>query len=434
MPSPLGTRVSAAWRSLWQDTNPFLSAKVAGSPSARGRFRRMPRLTFKPTGPVVLLNHDPWGSVDVNLYENEVTKLDSITGDNFTFDEATGAFAGTIRFSELKYAGRYTLRRGRATASAMRTAFEALKPEAVASGDPGDDSNVAAAKAYQTQLSTSDSGRFMLSTYYQYNDEYAQCYQNTKYVSKWQNYQTNGKNTAVFAQQTASAANNPGGPAVNGDPDYNPHAYFMNALVVATCNAQGNTDAANAASQFNTNSNDTVSATPNVNGVLTTVKTSTPPSTTLLMKGNTPPADLLVSPHLNDQMRADLRDAIAEIEKEEDDVRAGVILRENTGRPIDGEFLAYFGTQPLTVSGTIREDADGPTVLLSSVSGPPPEVRVKLGAFPGNLHAEVESALDRANFLKAVLGQRVLTGLNQSSFLAYLGGLLTAAIKSNANA
>jgi hypothetical protein len=68
------------------------------------------------------------------------------------------------------------------------------------------------------------------------------------------------------------------------------------------------------------------------------------------------------------------------------------------------------------------------------VSGAPPEVRVKLGAFPGNLHAEVENALDRANFLKAVLGQRILTSLNQSTFLAYLGALLTAAIKSNANA
>ena len=57
---------------------------------------------------------------------------------------------------------------------------------------------------------------------------------------------------------------------------------------------------------------------------------------------------------------------------------------------------------------------------------------MKLGAFPGNLHAEVENALDRANFLKGVLGQRILTALNQSTFLAYLGSVLTSAIKSNA--
>ena len=60
------------------------------------------------------------------------------------------------------------------------------------------------------------------------------------------------------------------------------------------------------------------------------------------------------------------------------------------------------------------------------------EVRVRLGAFPGNLHGEVENALDRANFLKGVLGQRILTALNESTLLAYLGSLLTSAIRSNA--
>jgi hypothetical protein len=434
MASALGTRVAAAWRSLWQDTNPFLSAKVAGHPSARGRFRRLPRLTFKATGPVVLLNHEPWGSVDVNLYDNEVTRLDTITGEEFSFDEATGSFTGTIRFSELKYSGKYQLRRGRASASAMRTAFESLKSDATveASGDPGDDSNIAAAKAYQNQLSTSDSGRFMLSTYYQYNDPYSSVYQNSKYLRAWQTYQTNGKNTAYFAKQTAGAANNPSGPPVNGDPDYNPHAFFMNTLVVATCNAQGNTDAASAAGQFQNSSQPTISATPNVSGVMTTVNTSQPPSTTLLMKGNVPPADLVLSSHLTAQHREDLPGIIAEIEREEEDVRSGVLLRENTGRPIDGAFNSYFGTQPLTVSGTITQDANGPRVTLTSVTGPAPEVRVRLGAFPGNLHSEVESALDRANFLKGVLGQRILTALNESSFLAYLGSLLTSAIKSNA--
>jgi hypothetical protein len=432
MPPSLGSRVAAAWRSLWQDTNPFLSAKVPGSPSARGRFRRMPRLTFKPTGPVVLLNHEPWGSVDVNLYDNEVTQLSSVTGDGFTFDEATGAFTGTIRFPELKYSGKYTLRRGRASASAMRTAFESIRPEA--SGEPGDDSNIAAAKAYQNQLTASDSGRFMLSTYYQYNDAYSKCYENGNYVHYWQKYPTQGKTTAAYAQQTAAAANNPGGPAVNADPGYNPHAFFMNTLVVATCNAQGNQDAATAASQFQDSSKPTVSATPTVNGVMSTVNTSKPPSTALLVRGPVAPPDLILPPELDEQMREDLRVAIAAIEKEEDDVRAGLILRENTGRPIDGQFRATFGTQPLTVSGTITQDAGGVKVQLTSVSGPAPEVRVRLGVFPGNLHAEVENALDRAGFLKGVLGQRILTALNESTFRNYLGSLLTAAIQSNGNA
>lgn len=432
MASSFGARVDAAWRSLWSHSSPYLLSKAMGSGSraGRARFRRVRPLTFKPTGPVVLLNHEPWGSVDVNLYDNELSQIDSIVGDAFTFDEATGQFSGTVRFTELKCAGKYTLRRGEASGSALKTAFASIRPEA--SGAPGDDSNIAAAKSYQQQLSGSDSGRYMLSAYYQYNDAYVQIYQNKKYLFQWQNFQTNGKTTKVFAGQTATAANNPTGPAVNGDPDYNPHSIAMNLLVVATCNAQGNTDAANAASNFQATTKQPMQQQQTVNNVMGIVDTSKPPSLTLLRRGETPPADV-DDPEVA-AIREQLKDIIAEIQQEEDDVRAGLILRENTGRPIDGEFRAYFGTQPLTLKGTIAQSEDGPTVQFTSLAGPVPEVRVRLGAFPGNLHAEVENALERANFLKAVLGQRVLGALNQPSFLSYLAGVMSAAVRASGNA
>lgn len=425
-----GSRVGAAWRSLWSDSNQLL-AKSA-SPGPRRWQKRLHPLTFKATGPVVLLNHDPWGAVDVNLYDNQLSQLDTISGDDFTYDDATGQFTGTIRFADLKYSGKYTLQRGRSSGSAMKAAFTSMRPEA--SGAPGDDSNIAAAKAYQKNLTSSANGRTMLSTYYQYNDEYAACYQNTKYLKYWQTYKTNGQTTQVYAAQTANAANNPSGPAVNGDPGYNPHAFFMNTLVVATCNAQGNQDAATAASCFKQATSTPSGSSQTVNQVMNIVATTPPPSPSQCNPSSSKMLMATIHTDLLPGMHDDLQTAIAEIQQEEDDVRAGIILRENTGRPISGEFRAHFGTQPLTVEGTVTQTPNGPQVELTKLTGPAPEVRVHLGAFPGNLHAEVENALDRANFLKGVLGQRILGALNQPSFLNYLGAVLSVAIKNNAAA
>ncbi len=253
MPPSLSSRIEAAWQSLWSHSSPYHLTKAIGSGSRVKHtwFPRMRRLTFKRTGPVVLLNQEPWGSVDVDLYDNELSQLETITGQDFQFDEGTGQFTATVRFGELKHSGKYRLRRGIASGSAFKTAFASLRGSAVPA--PGDDANIALANNYQDQLSGSDSGRFMLSTYYQHNDAYAQIYENTRFTHYWQTMQTNGKTTAVFAQQTSAAAQTPNGPQVNGDPDYNTHALAMNTLVVATCNAQQNTEAATAAGTFQTN-------------------------------------------------------------------------------------------------------------------------------------------------------------------------------------
>jgi hypothetical protein len=43
----------------------------------------------------------------------------------------------------------------------------------------------------------------------------------------------------------------------------------------------------------------------------------------------------------------------------------------------------------------------------------------------------VESAIERANFLKGVLGQRVLAALNDPQFLGYLARMMTFAMRRN---
>lgn len=433
MPS-LSSRVEAAWTRLWSAASPFHlpTALRSGSRVGHTWFRPLAPLTFRRTGPVVLLNQEPWGSVDVDLFDNELSQIETLTGHDFTLDEATGAFSATVRFSELKYAGKYRLRRGVASGSAFKAAFTSLKGDGTFRA--GDDQNLTLARNYQNNLSTSESGRYMLSTYYQFNDAYAQIYDNSKFLYQWQNYQTNGKTTATFAAQTANAAQNPSGPPVNGDPDYNPHSLRMNLLVVATCNAQQNADAATAAGTFQNQSTPVAQQPQTVNSVMGVVNTSTPPSLSLIRKGvskvEQPRMLMAETPELL-EARESLRDIIAEIQKEEDDVRAGLIHRENTGRPIDGEFRAYFGTQNFTLTGTIVDSVEGPVVQFTNLTGPAPEVRVQLGVFPGNLHAEVDKALDRANFLKGVLGQRIAAALNDPSVLGYLASVLSSALRTD---
>jgi hypothetical protein len=426
MPKPLGRRVASGWTALWSgaDECDLPKAMKQGKRIGHAWFRPAAPVTFRPTGPVVLLNQDPWGAVDIDLHDNEISQLESMSGHDFTYDEATGTFTAKVRFGELKYAGNYTLRRGSASGSAFKNAMSFLSV-----GAPEDDQNIALAKDYQGQLSGSDSGRFMLSTYYAHNDAYAKIYENSIFLDAWQTQETNGKTTAAYAQQTSASAQNPTGTPVNQDPGYNPHALSMQILTVATCKAQKNQDAAAAAAAFKKNTDPQMKVQQNVSSVMGVVNKTTPPPTSAIKNISMLVADNRAESPEYVAMRDSLSDVIARIEKEEDDVRSGILLRERTGRPIDGAFRATFDTADLTLTGTVTEGDGGPTVEFTKLSGPPPEVRVRLGAFPGELHAVVESAIERANFLKGVLGQRVLAALNDPQFLGYLARMMTFAMR-----
>ncbi|HXE14609.1 MAG TPA: hypothetical protein VN633_20960 [Bryobacteraceae bacterium] len=440
MPNSLDSAVEAAWNSMWDRSTPYhLPTSVrTGLKSGLTWIKPLDSLPFANTGDVVLFNRPPWGGVSIDLQNNEVSQLDSAVNEGLSFDPQTGIIQGKIRFTEVKYTGKYIVRRGRSNGSALMLGGSVLKNIQGAPA-PGDDANITLAKSYQSELLQNKSGRFMLGSYYDHNEAYCKAFTNDVFRGRWQSYPTNGKTTSYYAAQTSTAAQsaNRNTVSVNGTPDntgysdYNSHAFSMQLMLVAVCNCQGNNDAATAASNFHDYSQPHSTQSQTVNSVLGIVSSSTPPVTRVdgpLALQSASPAPKVPEPAWKKKIREDLAPVLAEIQKEEDDVRRGIKLRETTGLPIYGEFRAYIATSTLTITGSVRQDEAGePVVEFTRLSGDSPEVNLTLSPFQGGLFPEVEASLAKANFLKAVLGKRIVSALGSPKLLTHLSQLMNMA-------
>ena len=438
----LQSLVESAWASLWNQAGPY------DLPSAIRQGRRVglvfvrgaDSVSFPETGRIVLMNREPWGAVSINLTNNSVSQLDTIVNEGAEFKAGTGTFIGRIRFTELKYTGTYTLSRGQATASALRLASNSLSL-----GDT--DGNIALAKQYQDELITTDNGRYMVGTYYDHNQAYCQAFTNQRFVFYYQSYEVHpgsGKNTAYFANQTANAASqqNRGSVAVNQDPDYSLHSFAIQNFVMATCYSQKNDKAACAASNFKDNVNNQNPSTPQtVNQVMSTVATASRPNPTDCSQSQTVNGFATVEavkrrvippriPGWTAEIQSRVEAICKEIEQEEDDIRSGIKLRENSAAPIEGNFRAYVSTSVLTITGNAkRDEKTGESAIeFTTLTGPNPEVNISLSVFPGQLHSPVQDALGKANFLKALLGKKMISALGEPTFLKYISRLMALAM------
>ncbi len=430
MPDLSASSMNNAWSALWTPNSAYHLPSKLKKKTRQGAawFRPVPPIPIQDSGPIVVLNRDPWGIVTVNLKNSTVSQLETIHPEGFTYDPATGAISARVSFKELKFVGDYEVRRGRATSSAVKLASQALQPHpSLAAAAAGGTDGITLAKSYQNQLvSSGQSGQVMLNTYYSNNDAYASAFQNTKLLRSWQSYQTNGKTTSYFAGQTTNAAQ-PGNTQtvnVNGDPDYSPHAFTMQLLVATACNAQGNTDAGKASYSFKA-ATLTPSGTPQtVNNVMTTVTTTPPPSQdSLTAMAVVPEPDWMI------EIRQKVQPIIDEIEKEEEDVRRGVTLREETARPVHSGFRSYVPSPPVTITGAVSQAEDGsPVVNFTGIDGVVSEVNLALGVFPGRLHPHLAEAVGKANFLKAILARRITSSIAGSALLPHMGRLMTLAL------
>jgi hypothetical protein len=185
-------------------------------------------------------------------------------------------------------------------------------------------------------------------------------------------------------------------------------------------------DAATAATQFDGVTQQPAQQSQTVDSVLNLVKTSPPPQQAVLASA----ALVHAEPLWRTELRNDVADHVQEIAKAKDDLARGILLREETGAPIHGQFNSYFPVPTLKLHGKITTPADGsaPSVTFTSAQCAFPEVSVRLGAFPGNLHGELTAAVDKARFLKSFLGKRVASTVQSSGLLTLMSRLMTLAL------
>jgi hypothetical protein len=213
--------------------------------------------------------------------------------------------------------------------------------------------------------------------------------------------------------------------------------------VAEACFQQGNTTAGNAAVSFSDTVNNQNPSNPQtVNQVMNTVATANrsgsvqsgalksateyPAAKTAQRKAPDPRIIRGWTPELQNRVEQ----ICLQIKKDEEDIRSGIKLRENSGAPIKGACLSYFATPALTITGTVRHDekTGENAIEFTGLDGANPEVAIQLGVFPGQLHGQVQDALAKANFLKALLGRKVVSALAEPPLLKYLSRLMTLAI------
>jgi hypothetical protein len=432
MSEELRPSIEASWRALWQSKGVY---ELASGLKTRRRvgltwFRPLGDLALPDTGPVVVLNRDPWGVVSVDLKNSAVSQLHTIQPIGFEYNAVTNELTAKVKFRELKYAGDYETRRGQATASALKLASKQMRSPSTlaAAADPNDP--ISQAKAYQDKLATQagPNGNTMLNTYYQYNDQYSGAFDNKKFAAYWAAYKTDGQTTQFYANQTSTAATpgNTGSVPVNGgggSSAYNRHSFAMQGLMVAAL--KGQPDAAAAATAFDTATVNPANQSQTVDSVMTIVKTTPPTNVAALATTR-----LAAEPAWRTQLRSEIAPHCDEIDKEADDMLRGISLREETSAPIYGQFNCYFPMQTLTLRGRVEDStANGsPSVIFISAEADFPDVTVRLGAFPGKLHGDLTDAVNKAQFLKSFLGKRVAATVRSSPLLEHMGRMMTLAL------
>ena len=440
MALPSQLEIVASWMALWDPNGPYHLPTAFQKNTRVGFswFRRPEPIPLPDTGPLVVLNSSAYGIVTVNLKNAAVSDMRTVSPVSLRavdYDEGTGKLSVELGFGALKLAGDYEVRRGRATGDAVKIASQSFKNHplfAATALDP--DPNLTLAKSYQAQLAQTTNGQSMLNTYYTHNDAYANAFSNTVFLRFWQKLPTGGKTTSDWANLTANAAqpentstvivNSSDG--VNYDDNYQLHAYAMQGSLVVACNAQNNNDAADAASNFQTATLPHATSPQTVQDVFNVVSTGTPPSQQDL--------DTFVEPEFLAAIRTKNKPIHDAIEREEEDVRRGVIIREETIRPIHSGFRSYVGAPSLKLVGTVSEDAHGrPQVQFNAIQGSVQPVELALGVFPGDLHPELAAAVAKVSFLKSVLALQVNKALATSQLRNYVGRMMSQALNADSS-
>ena len=159
--------VEAAWNALWNARSPFFLPSTFQSRRHVGQvwLAYIPQIAVPDTGPVVLMNKEPWGVVTVNLKNAAVSNLHTVEPIGISHNAATGEVTAQVQFRSLHYAGDYEVRRGTPTASALKLASAQMRrPDTLDSGDPND--QIGLAKSYQDKLSleSGPNGSIMLDS------------------------------------------------------------------------------------------------------------------------------------------------------------------------------------------------------------------------------------------------------------------------------
>jgi hypothetical protein len=442
-----------AWARLWTPGTPYYmpDAIVNGAQGNGVTVNPLGQLEIADTGPIPLVNSDTWGRLSVDLSNSIVGGLNTMADGGMTYTPSTGAFAATISIGQAQFSGGYTVSGSGVTGCAVESAGALLKamspaPDAMTSAaqDVGDDGDMDLARSYRDQLVSSDAGLDQVASYYDNNETFNEIVTGTNaFSAAWPNATPTGpgKDSAYFAAQTSTAAQNPTDPdATVGDEDYRLHSYFMQEIMlrVLLANKRQDGDKYDLAAQATLSFKGETKSPSAPQGAV-------PVATVMNALGASPPGVAEVAPHIETDAGAAARNrelaeraeqlverdfpmwerrAAAERRRQEAE-------RAESASSISGSFTDQFTVPSATITGTILVVGVSPNTSLqatiSSLDASIPAIKVTLSGSGGMLDA-AQNAIANAHWFQDLLTKKVHDRLNQPDILSWLTDRVNQAI------
>jgi len=458
--------VTWAWEAMWNKSKPYYLPNILlnGLKSPNVTIDAVGNLHIADISLPDILNKPPWGTVGVDLSNSTLTGVNTMAPSpdaptSFTYNDTSGAFTAKIKISQITLSGDYNAKTGGLLGCAVDLAaigskiIDPINKNALAAtADAGEVPPLDSARNYRTQLLTSDNGTFMVQTYYENNDTYAELFSDPTYGSfqkYWALKTTAGQTTKYYGLQTNSAVQpaNAGSVPVNGQPDaegnspYNSHSFLMQNLVMHYCFAAAShfgsstekgkrfTKAGNDAGTFGNTVQPSSAKPMTANNVMNTVATAAPPTEDKRVKGAgtylraSSPAWLRA---VHDEARQMAAEAA-----EQDLKRPAEVRLEDTGIPITGSYSDSLSTSILTLNGTITFDGANVSVVFSSITGDLGDIQITLSEPTGvnsDLFNAIAQAVANTSWVKSMLASGIKSQLSSDALLSKLNAVMQAAI------
>ncbi|MEM9556480.1 MAG: hypothetical protein AAGC60_19640 [Acidobacteriota bacterium] len=445
-------RVETAFARLFDADDPLFLPTAArrGTRVRRDVIHPLRAVALDDTTPLLLFHRDPWGGVSIELRDQKLGGFDTLRARSLHFDEQARSVHLELEARAPEYHGRYIVRTGGASGSAIESAMVGVGLGGAAAD--GDDPNITLAKQQQQDLIQTDNGLIMVGAYWDNN-------RTLNEIVNMSPFQTlfSGDTFTTMASDTATAVGkkpdsqviNPGG----SSGQYNSNAATARALVAGqaqkgaehycqkgdTTTAQRYWNAFVAATSFNKQIQPVADNEQTTKGVKTAV--SNTPTPNLPDPGDA--CSQLAMPR--SELRPELREAIEESEavaKREgfvfvdDPVGAARERSAQTGGgvPIDGTFRADVGATRLSLRGRLVHDLQRrrTAVVIDRVDAVPGTVDLALATFPEPLYDAVRTSLDDARFLHDVLAQRLAAAFDAPVVREFVGRHATLALAAQA--
>jgi hypothetical protein len=452
--------LKAAWNLLWNANTKYYLPNVMKN-GLKFNNINIPPLegsSVSDIGPVSLFKEPVLGYISLKMNNNKINGLPSITNGGFSYNDSTKTLTLTIGFGQLIFSGNYEVDSGGVVGCAIGAANGLLGGARLMAAAGASNDNIDMAYQYRDKLSdpSNPNGNVLVDAYYMQNDTLNSIVladnavvngknnpSNGFFHNTWLTYQTNGKDTSYFMNNTSNAAKNPddGNTGFNNE-DYNMHGFYMETVLTLEATSlqklgdprgtelydsitknsdKTGTSLLGEAQSYNGNS---------INNYMGYVKNGGSQSLAAHELTDVQSRKMLLHQQVYEKAVAAHEEWIANNRHEE--YLPGAARFASTGdiSQITGHFTDSFTQPSITMTATIALQGANMVVTVTDLKGKIPDLHVTLTPdHASELNTKVQNAIANAAFMQNLMRSKIISGMDSDDVKKYLSDRINDAIK-----